>query len=99
MNLSTLILFITFNRPDTAIRIFEERRNQPARLFVVAVGSRYNKIRESELFIEARRITTNINWFPDLFPKFKVFYVRKSLSIKSRFVVYNAKSMYTYNKC
>ena len=62
--LSTPVLFLIFNRPDTTARVFEEiRRAQPPRLYIAADGPRPNKPEEAEKVKQARNIALKgIDW-------------------------------------
>ena len=49
MALSTPILFLVFNRPDSTAKVFEEiRKARPKKLYIGADGPRVNKLGESE---------------------------------------------------
>lgn len=57
------VLFIIFNRPDTASRVFEQiRRVKPNRLFVAADGARENRLGEAELCAQARSVVNRVDW-------------------------------------
>ena len=57
------ILFIIFNRPDLAARVFERIRQQrPSQLFIAADGPRVNNPDDFRLCGEARDLTRNIDW-------------------------------------
>ncbi len=69
--LSTPILFIVFNRPDTTEQVFQAIRNiRPAKLYIAADGPRTNKEGEDEKCNETRKITENIDWPCDVFRKY-----------------------------
>ncbi len=47
--LTTPVAFVIFNRPDTAIKVFEQiRLAKPSKLLVIADGPRKNKTGEAE---------------------------------------------------
>jgi hypothetical protein len=57
------VLFIIFNRPDTAGRVFEAiRQAKPPRLYVAADGPRKNKPGEKELCEKTRSIIDGADW-------------------------------------
>ena len=59
----TPILFIVFNRPDCADKVFEEIRSiRPKRLFVAADGPRSNQPGEKEKCDLVQKITLRIDW-------------------------------------
>jgi hypothetical protein len=61
--MNTPVLFIIFNRPDTAARVFESiRQAQPPKLFVLADGPRPEKPGEAEKCAEARKIIEGVDW-------------------------------------
>ena len=61
--LTTPILFLIFNRPDTTRRVFNEiRRGKPTKLFVAADGPRKNKKGENERCQAARDIINQVDW-------------------------------------
>lgn len=61
--LTTPILFIIFNRPDTTKRVFNEiRKAKPTKLFVVADGPRNNKKGEKEKCKQTRKIIEQVGW-------------------------------------
>lgn len=69
MNFNTPILFIIFNRPDTTLRVFSEiKKIKPAKLYVVADGSR----NESELkkCTSTRAILDSIDWPCEVFKNY-----------------------------
>jgi hypothetical protein len=68
---SVPILFIIFNRPETAERVFAEiRKLKPEKLYVSADGPRKNVRRDVILCRETREIIRKIDWECDLFTKF-----------------------------
>ncbi|MDO8863358.1 glycosyltransferase family 2 protein [Haliea sp. E1-2-M8] len=61
--LSTAVLFLIFNRPDTTAKVFEEiRRAKPPRLYVAADGARDGREGENDRVESARSIATAIDW-------------------------------------
>jgi len=57
------VLFLVFNRPDTAKQVFEAiRQAKPPRLYIAADGPRENKLGEREICEETRRIATGVDW-------------------------------------
>lgn len=61
--ITTPVVLIIFNRPDTTKKVFEEiRKAEPKRLFVIADGPRQNVERDKELCKLTREITENIDW-------------------------------------
>lgn len=61
--LSTPVIFIIFNRPETTERVFTEiARAKPPRLLVVADGPRDNRPGEAEKCSAARAIIERVDW-------------------------------------
>jgi hypothetical protein len=61
--MNTPVLFIIFNRPDTAARVFESiRQAKPPQLFVLADGPRPDKPGEAEKCAESRKIIEGVDW-------------------------------------
>ena len=61
--LSTPLMFIIFNRPDTTKRVFEKiREARPKKLYVVADGPRESVPKDYELCQLTRSIVENIDW-------------------------------------
>lgn len=61
--LTTPILFMIFNRPDTTAKVFEEiRKIKPKQLFVAADGPRENREDEIKKCTQAREIATKVDW-------------------------------------
>lgn len=61
--LTTPVLFIIFNRPETTRRVFEAiRKARPKQLFIVADGPRGNHPEEIAKCNEARKIATALDW-------------------------------------
>ncbi|MEY8244099.1 nucleotide-diphospho-sugar transferase [Heminiphilus faecis] len=57
------VLFLIFNRPDTTERVFEEiRKAQPPRLYIAADGPRANRTGEKELCEKTRAIAQKVDW-------------------------------------
>lgn len=57
------VLFIIFNRPEPASKVFEKIRDaQPPRLYVAADGPRSAKTGEAELCEETRAIINRVDW-------------------------------------
>lgn len=62
-NFKTPVLFLIFNRPDTAQRVFNEiKRHKPMRLFVAADGPRKGVQGEEQKCLEAREIIKQVDW-------------------------------------
>jgi hypothetical protein len=63
MSLSTPVVFIIFNRPDTTARVFEAiRQAEPAKLLVVADGARKNRPNEVEKCAATRAVIDRVDW-------------------------------------
>lgn len=57
------VLFLIFNRPYTAERVFEEiRKARPPRLYVAADGPRPDRPQERELCELTRAVISNVDW-------------------------------------
>ncbi len=66
------VLFIIFNRPGTTARVFERiREARPSRLYVAADGARDDRPNEAVLCLQARDITTQVDWDCELKTLFK----------------------------
>ncbi len=66
------VLFIVFNRPETARRVFGAiREARPSRLFVAADGPRQGKAGERELCAEVREMVTAVDWPCDVHTLFR----------------------------
>jgi hypothetical protein len=66
-NLSTPVLFLIFNRPDTTKRVFDQiREAQPCRLYIAADGPRKGVSGEDALCRETRNICAHIDWSCDV---------------------------------
>lgn len=61
--LTTPVVLIIFNRPQTTRRVFEEIRSaRPPRLFVICDGPRAGRPQEQRLVQEARAIIEDVDW-------------------------------------
>jgi len=61
--LTTSVLFLIFNRPDTTKQVFETiRQVKPRQLFVAADGPRADRPGEEEKCEKVRQIATNVDW-------------------------------------
>lgn len=61
--LSTPVLFLIFNRPDTTQRVFDEiRKAKPPQLFVAADGPRKDRSADCELCKKTREIIQQVDW-------------------------------------
>jgi len=61
--LTTPVLFLIFNRPDTTQRVFDEiRKAKPKELFIAADGPRENNLTDERLCHEARNIVSQVDW-------------------------------------
>ena len=61
--LSTPVLLIVFNRPDTTRQVFETiRRARPARLYVAADGPRPGHPTDAQRSAETRAIVAEVDW-------------------------------------
>lgn len=61
--LSTPVLFLIFNRPDTTQQVFNEiRKAKPKELFVAADGPREGNPTDERLCLEARNIIRQVDW-------------------------------------
>lgn len=62
-SLSTPVLFLIFNRPDTTKKVFNEiKKAEPKKLFIAADGPRKDKEGEKEKCEQARQIIEEIDW-------------------------------------
>ena len=60
---SSSILFLIFNRLDTASRVFEAiREARPSRLYIAADGPRLHKPKELEACLAVRNLATQVDW-------------------------------------
>jgi len=70
--LTTPILFLIFDRPDTTQRVFNEiRKAKPAKLFVAADGPRDNKKGEKEKCKQTRKIIEQVDWNCEVYKLFR----------------------------
>ena len=61
--LQTPILFIVFNRLDTAQQVFNAiRQAQPCRLYIACDGPRVNKAGEKEACLQTRKLAEQVDW-------------------------------------
>jgi len=61
--LSTAVLFIIFNRPDTTQEVFHQiRKAKPTQLFIAADGPRNNHPTDQEKCAQAKEIVSKIDW-------------------------------------
>lgn len=61
--LNTPVVFIIFNRPDTADRVFAEiAKAKPPKLLVVGDGARANRLGEAEKVAATRAIINRVDW-------------------------------------
>src|SRR5690606_9199588 len=57
------VLLLAFNRPDTALRVFERvREARPARLYIAADGPRPGVEKDRALCAETRKIYEQVDW-------------------------------------
>lgn len=69
--LSTPVIFLIFNRPDTTSKVFQAIRcMQPIKLLVIADGARANRPEELNQCNEAREIATQVDWDCELLTNF-----------------------------
>lgn len=63
------IAFVTFNRPDSAVRSFERiREARPSKLFLVSDGPRPDRPGEAELVQQTRAVGQQVDWPCDVHP-------------------------------
>ena len=61
--LSTAVLFLVFNRPDTTAQVFEAiRQAKPPRLYIAADGPREGREGEAQKVAQVREIATAVDW-------------------------------------
>lgn len=82
--LETPILFITFRRPDTTIRVFERiRQSQPKKLYIAQNVPKGDKIGEVEKWNEVRAIIEKVDWDCDVRRLYRTQYLDAKTSISS----------------
>lgn len=65
------ILFIIFNRPETAKKVFEViRKMKPEKLFISADGPRKNRKHDEELCNQTKEIVSRVDWPCKVYKKF-----------------------------
>lgn len=63
MPLSTAVLFLAFNRPDTTKKVFSEiRKARPPRLYLAVDGPRNGRDGEADRVDHVKRIVTDVDW-------------------------------------
>jgi hypothetical protein len=78
-HLTTPVLFMIFNRPDTTQKVFNAiKKAKPRKLFVAADGPREGKEGEKEICGQARKIMEQVNWNCEL----KTLFRDKNLGCK-----------------
>ena len=66
------VLFLIFNRPDTTRRVFEAIRTaQPQKLFIAADGPRLNVESDYEQCTATRSIAMNVDWECEVYTLFR----------------------------
>jgi hypothetical protein len=76
---NTPILFLIFNRPDTAIKVFERiRQIKPSKLYVAADAARVGRPDEAQRCAQTRAIIDRIDWDCEL----KTLYRTENLGCK-----------------
>jgi hypothetical protein len=61
--LTTPVVFLIFNRPDTTEKVFSEiAKAKPPKLLVVGDGPRANRVREAEMVAATRAIIDRVDW-------------------------------------
>jgi hypothetical protein len=79
-SLSTAVLFLVFNRPETTRQVFEAiRQAKPTRLYVAADGPRASREGEAERCEKVRNIATAVDWPCEL----KTLFRQDNLGCKS----------------
>lgn len=72
MSKSQAVLFLIFNRLDTASRVFEAiREAQPSRLYIAADGPRPHKMGELEACLAVRNLATQVDWPCEVYTLFR----------------------------
>ena len=67
MKISTPVLFLIFNRPDTTQRVFDViKQVKPSKLFVAADGARKGNSNDERLCQQARNIAEQVDWECDV---------------------------------
>ena len=70
--LTTPVLFLVFNRPETTRSVFEAiRQAKPKYLFVAADGPRSEHPRDVEKTRQARKLATNVDWDCEIITLFR----------------------------
>lgn len=65
--LETPVLFLTFNRPDTTIRVFEAiKKAQPKRLYLACDGPRPNNTNDVRKCDEVKEVLSGVDWECDV---------------------------------
>lgn len=63
LSLTTPVLFIIFNRPETTRQVFDAiKKARPTRLYIAADGPRKNKTGEEEKCLQSRKVVEEIDW-------------------------------------
>lgn len=69
--LTTPVLFLIFNRPETTQRVFNAiKKAKPTKLYVSADGPRKDRIGEQELCLATRDIIKQIDWKCEVYTNF-----------------------------
>lgn len=69
--LTTPVVFIIFNRPDTTALVFSEiSKAKPEKLFIIGDGPRKNRPDDVEKIVATRRIIEKIDWECEVITKF-----------------------------
>lgn len=70
--MSSPVLFLLFNRPDLALRVFERiREARPPKLFIAVDGPRLDQDGEMEACGECREITNKVDWECEVYTLFR----------------------------
>ena len=70
--LATPVLFIIFNRADTAQQVFDEiKKAKPMQLYIAADGPREGVEGEAEKCAATRNIINQIDWECELYTNFR----------------------------
>ena len=79
MKITTPVLFLIFNRPDTTQKVFDIiRQVKPSKLFVASDGAREGNSNDERLCRQARNITEQVDWECDV----KYLYRDKNLGCR-----------------